>query len=399
MKNYHWSGIDINGNEKTGFQAAFDSQELKYILLKQNIAIFDFKEKKDKFIFLGKKINDKDKANFFEQLYVLISSGLLLLDSLNIILNQTKNNKFKIIVSYLIENIKNGVSFSESLKKYLDIFTLSEITIVAAGENSGHLDFSLTVLSNNLNKKIELIKKIQNAALLPIITLVFSLFLVFGIFIFVLPQFEELFSSFDKELPGSTKLVFEISDFLRSNNGLILLIILFLIILSIKFLAKLSFFKKIKNWAFFHTYILNKYFIFYDLVNFFQILSMFLSSGVDLKKSLDMSIDTVGNSYLKERLLNAKNLVINGEPLFSSLNKYCNKFIPENIIAFVSVGEKTGKLSDMLSRAALVCQQVLEHDLKLMVTFFQPILLEVCCFSYFAAISAFFTFCFTGCTT
>jgi type II secretory pathway component PulF len=88
-----------------------------------------------------------------------------------------------------------------------------------------------------------------------------------------------------------------------------------------------------------------------------------------------MSIDTVNNFYLKERLLNTKKLVINGEPLFSSLNKYCNKFIPENIIAFVSVGEKTGKLSDMLSRSALVCQQILEHDLKLLVTFFQPILL------------------------
>ena len=178
MKNYRWKGIDVYGKEITGFLSAANSQELTDILLQQKIAIFDFKETKDKFIFFGKKIHDKDNANFFEQLYVLISSGLLLLESLNIILNQTKNKKFKIIVSYVIENIKNGVSFSESLKKYLDIFTLSEITIVAAGENSGHLDFSLTVLSNNLNKKIELIKK--NSKCCIVANNYISFFVIFG---------------------------------------------------------------------------------------------------------------------------------------------------------------------------------------------------------------------------
>ncbi|MBU4269820.1 type II secretion system F family protein [Candidatus Dependentiae bacterium] len=375
MKNYYWKGIDISGKELSGFLPANNFQELASILLQKNIAVCEFYEKKDKFIFFSKKINNEDKKNLFEQLYALISSGINLLDALNIFLNQIENKKFKNILLDVTENIKNGETFSASLKKYSDVFTASEINIVSAGEHFGQLEFSLKTLSDNLSDKIELLKKIKNSALLPIITLIFSLFLIFGIFIFVLPQFQDLFSSFDKELPPSTKLVFDISNFLRSSNGIIFLIILFLIILFSKLLIKLSFFKKIKDKIFFNVYIFKTYFIFYDLVNFFQILSMFLACGIDLKKSLDYSIDVIDNSYLKERLLASKNLVINGEPFFIALKKYCSDFIPENIIAFVHVGEKTGKLSNLLERSAFYCKQILEQNIKNLVTIFQPILL------------------------
>lgn len=379
MERFFWQGINLQGQNVSGIIDAKDSQELNSILLSQNIALIRFKTKNNKNIllnnFFNNKIKIKDKLFFFEQLYILISSGITLLDALSLLQDQINNKNFKNIIIKIIEDIKNGKSFSQALAVYDKIFTNQQINIIKSGESSDKLVIVLDKITKDLNKKFTLIKKLQNAAILPILTLVFSVFLVLGIFIFVIPQFETLFMSFDKELPETTKFMFKVSNYMRSGDIFLFIIFVLLFILLIKYLLNLNFIKKYKDWFVFNFYFLNKIFIYYYLVNFFSILSIFLYSGIDIKKALDLAINTVNNNYLKEKLFKVRESVVLGQSLNGSLKNIKLKFLTSEIISLVTVGEKTGKLDLMLERVALVYEQNLERKIKIFNTFFQPILL------------------------
>lgn len=382
MQKYYWKGINLEGHNKTGIFFANTPKELKDHLLNQGIALLSFKIKANVFnskieLLFFRKISNKNKAFFFEQLSVLVINGLTLLDSLSLVIRQIKNKRFKKIILETINNIKNGKSLFSSLSKYDTVFSQTEISIIAAGENAGKLAFALTRISNNLNRQIKLSNKIKNAAMLPIITLFFALFLVLGIFIFVLPQFEILFSSFDKKLPNITKNILRISHFLRSDSAFIVLILFIFFLLLFKLIFQFKFIQKVKDWLVLNIYFVKNIVIYYDMINFFQTLSMFLASGVDLKKSLDLSKNTINNLFIKAKFSKAINFVVKGDSFELALQKSCHKILPKNILAFITVGEKTGSLSIMLQRSVNMCQNILEQKLKKFVIFLQPSLLVI----------------------
>lgn len=382
MKNYYWKGMNLDGHNKGGKTFANNPKELRETLLNQGIALLSFKIKDNVFnsklfLLFSKKISNKHKAFFFEQLAILVINGLTLLDSLNLIVTQIKNKRLNEIVFEMIDNIKNGGSLFSSLRKYETVFSETEISIIAAGENAGKLGFALTRISTNLNRQIELRKKIQNAAMLPLVTLFFALFLVWGIFILVLPQFETLFSSFDKELPDITRRILAISRFLRSESVFPVFIFFIFSLLIFKLIFRFKFVKKVKDWIILKVYFVKDIFIYYEIMNFFQTLSMFLASGVDLKKSLDLSKNTINNFFIKQQFSKSIDFVVKGDSFQLALQKSCHEILPENILAFISVGEKTGKLSEMLQRSVDLCQNILEQKLNNCVTFLQPVLLII----------------------
>ncbi len=375
MKNFFWRGIDVYGREVSGCEQVEDERLLAERLLKKGIALLDTKKRFDFSYFFTGKIKREEKVYFFEYLHILLSSGLPLADSLTLVLKQIKHKNFKNVVLNLIEDLKAGYSFSVALKKYLGVFTMAEVSMIAAAENSGGLANSFKNIFDNLTKKCELIKKLKSAALLPVLTLIFSFFLILGIFVFVIPQFESIFTSFDKELPEATVFVFKISKLLRSEYSFFIFIVFLLFLLLIRFLLKLPAVKKIIDWLFFKTYFINKIFINYNLARFFESLAIVLDSGVDLKRALDISVETIDNIYIKKNMYKVKNDVIGGACLQYALQKGSNLSIPDDIIAFVGVGEKSGNLTLMLNNSAQYCSRLLWQKLNLLTVIFQPILL------------------------
>lgn len=385
MKNYYWRGINLSGKTVSGYVSVQTSEQLKELLLKQGVALLSFKEKQGNLSFIQnlfkdlvlfkKKITLKQKVFFFEQLYLLIGSGIELLRSLEIILNQIQDKHFKKIIYRIISDIKNGKSFAVSIREFPQVFDSYVVSLISAGEDSGKLAFVLKNISENLGQRLHILKKVKQASLLPIITLMFALILVFGIFIFVIPQFELLFNSFEKELPGATKVVFGISAFMRSDQFLHYFLVFVICVFIIKFILRISFIKKIRHRFILKIYFIGKIFLYYDLIIFLQTLSMFLESGIDIQKSLDFCKTTVNNFFLKKKLGNVEKLVIQGKSLKSSMSLAASDYFSADILALVEVGEQTGNLGKMLERAGNICNQNLQHKLNILTTILQPVLL------------------------
>ncbi|MFH1461536.1 MAG: type II secretion system F family protein [bacterium] len=380
MKKYYWTGIDLSGKSLFGVKTASNSQELGKLLLDSGVAILSFKEKQNQnffinMFFLNRKISLKQKFLFFEQLYLLVESGIELLKALQIVLVQIKNKKFKKVLYKIIDDIKEGKNLSISMQECDGVFDSYVINLIAAGESSGRLAFVFKDIAKNFEQRLSVINKIKHASLLPFITLAFALIIVLGIFVFVIPQFEQFFTSFGKELPNTTQLVFGISRFLRSNDFLPYFLFFLFSLVFIKFIFYLPAVKWIKDKLVFKIYFIGRIFLDYDLIVFLQTLSMFLLSGVDMQKSLDFSQTTVKNTYFKDKLKTIKTLVFRGKSLKESIQMVAPDYFGQDIIGLIEVGEQTGNLGKMLERSLIICKKSLDRKLRILTTIFQPILL------------------------
>lgn len=378
MEKYLWKGIDKSGENKKGIIFAQSKEHVSNLLLEQGVALLDCKLERESFfkkINFSRKVSLEQKVFFFNQLAALIESGVELLKALRIVCRQIESKKFKNIILQVIDDVASGTSFSTSLEKFQDIFSTYIIYVIRSGEHSGRLGFALKSLGNYLNERLILKNKFKKAALLPSITLGFAFLIIWGVFVFVVPQFESLFTSMEKEIPASTKFVMKISNFLRSNKFLIFLLGFFLIIFFLRVLLQQENVKKIKDKFLLKIYLLNKIFLISDLISFLQSLSMFLSTGINLSSALEFSVNTVQNSYLKEKVFQLKEHVTQGKSFEESLTLIGTSFFPENLVAVVSVGEQTGNLDVMLQKAASFFQEDLNNSLQFILTIFQPVLM------------------------
>ncbi|MCF7799406.1 type II secretion system F family protein [Candidatus Babeliales bacterium] len=380
MNKYYWWGIDSDGFDKKGILFANSQENLKNILLKQNIALLKYKiytQNFSKFLSFNSKISLQQKAALFYQLSVLINSNIELLKALELVEKQIKNKKLKNSVKQIVLNVSNGQSLSSSMALDNNIFSPFMVSIIKSGEDTGKLGFALQNLSDSLNSSLILKKNLIDAALFPIITLIFALFIILGLFVFVIPQFADFFASLDKPLPSSTKFIIKLSNFFCSLNIFWVLAIFVCLYILIKFLFQINKLKYVKDKILLKIYFLGKIYLYYDLVSFLQIISNLISTGVPLKQALELSINSIKNTFLKEKIILVTNLVTQGKSLYDALFISGENIFPQDLFAIVSVGENSGNLALMLERASKILQDDLNKTLKFITTLLQPILMLI----------------------
>ena len=149
----------------------------------------------------------------------MMKAGLAIVPALEMLEQQSENPKFTPIIDDLLQKINSGVTLSEAVESYPSIFDVVYVNLIKAGEASGNLDTFLERICINLEKTIKIKKAIKSAMMYPIILLTVAVSVVGIMMIFVVPVFVEIFGNANIELPGPTKLVMAISDFLRSWIG------------------------------------------------------------------------------------------------------------------------------------------------------------------------------------
>jgi type IV pilus assembly protein PilC len=381
MKKYIWRGINIEGQNKRGVLIAASQEHLKDLLLERGVALLNSKVSKsislNKFLHVKIKIGAKEKVFFFSQLAVLINSGVDILKSLHLLFRLIKSNKLKKITKILINDVASGKSFSDSLQKHSSFFNNFMVQAIKAGEGSGRFGEVLQNLSNYLNDRIDLQKRLKHAVLLPGITLSFAILIMFGVFVFVIPQFEALFISMEQPLPDSTILVIRMSRFFRSQSmffyGLSFLGLILIARMGLAFDCA----KKLKDKIILNFWFLGKILLLSDIISFLQNMVMFLKSGVQLRTALDLSAQTVKNRHIKEKIFLLSSYVSQGKSLEESLMFVGNKYFPDNLVAVVSIGEQAGNLDLMLERATKFFQEELKSKLQFVLVVLQPALMVV----------------------
>lgn len=365
MQQYKWSGIDKDGNKKTGHSLARSEEHLKALLLQKNVALL--KSRKRLFVITTNKVSLENYAFFFEDLSDLLSCGIPLLTALQLTQKNSHSQQFKEIIEILITAIANGNSLSSSMEQ-CSAFSSVLVQTTRAGELSGKLNIFLKNISEHLHSKAALTKDLKRASLLPAITLAFSFIIVLLLFTLVIPQFVPLFGSIEKKLPTPTRILLSISDWL-TNLPFFYLPGLISLPFAVWVLSKNHLNKFLEKIPFIGSTILLS-----DQHSFFQSLTLLLKSGCPLLNSITTAIGTISNEKTKIEFAHIAMYIEQGNSFYDSFVK-SKIAVPEHILALIELGEKTGKLELSVEKATSLLEKKLKAKIQIFSTILQPILL------------------------
>lgn len=320
-------------------------------------------------------IKISEKASFCRFMATMLRAGLTLPEAVDIIKQETKNQKFKKIIYDISFQVRKGKTLSSILTKYQKDFGTIFITMIKAGEESGKLDEAFDYLSKQLLSSYELSQKVKSAMMYPAVIVAAMLGNLMVMMFFVLPKLSQVFLELGVEMPKTTELVFKFGTFIDKNTTLVVLVLLgtiaFIFTLFIvqttrtrivSFLLRLPLVKKVSMEL--------------DIARFSKTLAALLSSGVPITVSLEVSSELMTQpSFLKHAKEFSKGIE-KGESLSDVLEKTKDVF-PSSVIQTIKAGEQSGSLEVVLQEMADFYEKEVDYTLKRLTSLLEPLLMLI----------------------
>ena len=378
---FTYKAIKSTGEIFEGSEDAMSKTALYQTLKKEGITLISASEQtaKGAFSFNLKNWNPllrvgmSEKIMFAKNLGRMIGAGLPMARAISVLERQSRNAKFKEILKNIGNAIGKGESLSQALSKYPRIFSNLLVSMVKAGEESGTITKALSSIASQMEKSYLLQKKIRGAMIYPAV--IISVMIIIGIlmFVYVVPTLTNTFKELNVKLPFSTRIVVFASDFLQ-NNFAISLLALFFIVAGLIVMSRTAKGKRALDFISLHTPIISQIVKDNNAARTARTLSSLLSSGVDYLVSIRITSDVVQNGYYKEVLKKAEKNVEKGEPI-STVFLSEERLFPAFVGEMASIGEETGKLSEMFLNVAEFYENEVDQKTKDMSTVIEPFLM------------------------
>lgn len=320
------------------------------------------------------RVKQKDIVIFSRQLSVMISATLPIVQSLRILVKQTENPYFKSVISELADEVEGGQKFSVALGKHKNIFTNFYVSMVRSGETSGKLDEVLVYLADQLEKDYDLRSKIKGAMIYP--AFIISGLVMVGIvmMIFVIPKLTEMLTASGQELPAATRVLIATSSFMRDYWWLLIIIVIGFVA-AIRFIVKTPAGKKAKDMLLLRLPVFGKLFQRIYLVRFTRSLSTLIVGGVPLTAALKIVNEVVGNAVYQEIIEETIEAVEDGESVATVMLE--SSVVPSLVSQMMSVGEKTGRLDEVLARVSDFYSREIENIVSNLTSLIEPFIMIV----------------------
>lgn len=371
MPYYAWKGLNLLEKECYGRTFSRNRQELQRHLVNQNIELIIAREAK---LFRQKPISRSLLGRASEHLCSLLQAGLRLDEALDLCAKTLQHKLFRFMIFDSSQAVREGIYLHAVLEHYIPLIEVLFVALIKAGEESGQLCRTFKTLEMHYKTQDELARKLKASLLMPLVTVFFFCIVTAGIFILVIPRFEQLFVMLQKPIPRTTQVLFRMSGFFR-NNGLFFLCLSAVAIgWCILILKKSEFLKKRGYHMLVHMPIIGRIIHSYSLTLFLQTLAVLLQGQVHLIKSLSLASQTVTNGYIKEELLKICRDVETGVPLSKAFSSYPLTAADE-LQSLCSMGEASGTLPLMVAKAAQLYSHKTYASLSTVSTLLPPVLL------------------------
>ena len=293
-----------------------------------------------------KKITVKDKVLFTNQLAVLIKSGVPLLKALELLADQFEG-RLKLIVISLKDDIKEGMSFADALKRFPKVFPNIYVQLVRAGEASGNLEVILVRLVEYMERREAIKKRVVSALTYPMIQLIVAAIVVGILMTYVVPQMVENLKG--KKLPASTQLLITISNFFK-NYFILIIIGVIVAIIGFSYWKSTQSGSRMIDKIKLKIPLVKTFTRLGAVVQFCQTLGMLLESGVNLSEALDIVCNIIDNKVLADALNEARDKIIKQGKIAQYLKQ--TRIFPPIAIYLIKTGEESGNLGLMLLTVA-----------------------------------------------
>jgi type IV pilus assembly protein PilC len=384
MLNFEYRGIAA-GKYVEGEIEAINNAEAAHKLKEKKVIITkliqskkkkqEVKKKQTSSFSFGSGVKAKEILIFAKQFATMLRAGLPVLNTLNMLVEQTKAKNMKNIIITIRKDLESGNSISKCFEKHPKVFDTVVVNLIKAGEASGKLDVFLDKIVIALEKREKIKSKIKSALFYPAVLLSVAVLVTIFMLINVVPVFAKMYEGMNVPIPGSTAAIMAASDFMRSaTGGGLTLVLIVLFVITLRYLIKTQY-KVRKAW---HQFIL-KIPVFGNLIQksilarVSLVLGNLSNAGVNLLESLDIAKSVTTNTVVVEALENVKKGVFSGETLTKLFNK--EKVFPTVFTQLISVGEQTGSLDAMFGSVASYYEEEFDTAVANLASLIEPIMI------------------------
>jgi type IV pilus assembly protein PilC len=368
---------DRAGTVTTGSLVA-DSEALVLARLReQGFTPLDIKRQKrgiGQIEFGGKKVKLKQVALFSRQFATMVNSGLPILRAIGILSDQSDNKELARVLNEARLDVEQGSSLSGALAKHDHVFNNLYISMVRSGETGGSLDTTLIALADMIETEVRLRGKIKSAMTYPVAVVALVVLIMSAMLLFVVPQFESIFSQLGGTLPLPTRGLMFLSDVFKSYWYIV-----FGGAITARFLfrryKKTDKGREVVDAVKLRAPVFGTLFHKTALSRFSSTLAMLMKSGVPILQALEIVSDTVNNKVVGRAITEVQRSVRDGESIAKPLMKY--PVFPPMVVQMISVGEETGQVDLMLEKIAQFYDQEVEAAVDSLTSLIEPIMIAV----------------------
>ena len=372
---YIYKGVDSKGNKVEGEISGNNPALIKAQLRRQGI-IANRVQKKPKPLFGGKKkVKPTDIAIFTRQMATMMKAGVPLVQSFEIVADGLDNEGVKELILKVRDDVSSGTAFADALRKHPLYFDDLFCNLVSSGEQSGALETMLDRIATYKEKTESLKAKIKKAMTYPIAVIVVAVVVTAILLVKVVPQFAETFSSFGADLPAFTLFVLGISEWMQKNW----FIAFFGIVVAVGGTLEVK--KRNKNVANFFDRLMLKLPILGQITynsiaaRFARTLSTTFAAGVPLIDALKSVAGATGNVVYEAETLKIRDAVATGIPLNGAMRG--SGLYPTMLVQMAAIGEESGALDEMLSKAADFYEEAVDNMVDNLTTLLEPMIMAV----------------------
>ncbi len=378
MATWGYVAIDKSGKETKGSRDADNKEQITRELKNQGLIVLDITEQnaltKDISIDFGGKPTPRDLAVFCRQFASITRAGVTIIQTLNMLAEQTENVKMQKALQAVRADVEKGESFADSLARHDNVFPELLVQMARAGEASGSLETAMERMAIQFEKSAKTQALIKKAMIYPIVVACVAVAVVIVMLVFVIPRYMDMFEELGTELPAITKAVVAMSTFIQ-NYWFIIVPVVAITVFAVKTWAKTNSGKHVVGKLALKIPAIKNMVVKSASAQMARTLSTLLTAGVPLIEAVDIVADTMGNIWFKEALKESVEQIMIGVPLSQPLQT--SGLFPPMVYHMIRIGEEAGSTEEMLNKLADYYEEEVEMAVQSLMAAMEPMIIIV----------------------
>ena len=372
---FEWKGLNRDGKKTGGELKGTTVADVKSQLKVQGVNPKTVRKKASPMFSSDPKIKPMDIAMVTRQIATMLAAGVPLVTTIEMLGRGHEKPKMRELLGTILSEIQSGIPLSDALRPHRRYFDDLYVDLVAAGEHSGSLDAVFDRIATYREKTEALKSKIKKAMFYPAAVVVVAIAVTTLLLLFVVPQFEDIFSSFGAELPAFTQLIVGISRWLQSSWYFFVVGIVVSIWLFVRAHRNSQIFRDKIDTLILKIPVIGEILHKSSMARFSRTLATTFAAGVPLIDGMESAAGASGNAVYRKALLKVRQEVMAGMQMNVAMRT--TGLFPDMLIQMVMIGEESGSLDNMLNKVANIYEMQVDDAVDALSSLIEPIMMVV----------------------
>lgn len=371
---FTYEGLDRSGKVQKGEIKGTNPALIKAELRRKGVVtVKKLNKKRGEIQLLSPGIKSDDIAVFTRQMATMMKAGVPLMKSFDIVAEGLENKKMTDLVLQMKNNVGNGGSFGSALREHPKYFDDLYCSLVESGEQAGALETMLERVAIYREKAESVKKKVKSAMKYPATIIVIAAIVTVILLLKVVPVFADMFTSFGADLPIPTQIVMNMSAWVQNNGIIAFFGIIAFVVLFQQGMQRVEKFRHLIQRISVKLPVFGPILYQSAMARYARTLSTTFAAGVPLVSALDSAAGASGNIVYSTAIQNVKRDVETGTELAVSMKS--QDVFPSMLVQMVSIGEQSGALDDMLSKAAVIYEEEVDNLVDGLTSMMEPLIM------------------------